>query len=96
MNIIVCIKRVPDSESRIGVGSDGVSVDTGGVKFVVNPYDEYAIEEALRLKEAAGDGTVTVMTLGGEESKETSVLSARETRKKRHQPHLSTYRVKKG
>jgi electron transfer flavoprotein beta subunit len=71
MNIIVCIKRVPDSESRVGVGSDGVSVDTDGVKFVVNPYDEYAVEEALRLKEAAGEGTVTVMTLGGEESKET-------------------------
>jgi len=71
MNIIVCIKRVPDSESRIAIASDGISVDTEGVKFVVNPYDEYAIEEALRLKEAAGEGTVTVMTLGGEESKET-------------------------
>jgi electron transfer flavoprotein beta subunit len=71
MKIIVCIKRVPDSESRIGVASDGVSVDTEGVKFIVNPYDEYAIEEALRLKEAAGEGTVTVMTLGGDESKET-------------------------
>lgn len=71
MKIIVCIKRVPDSESRIGVAADGVSVDTAGVKFVVNPYDEYAIEEALRLKEAAGEGSVTVMTLGGDESKET-------------------------
>lgn len=71
MNIIVCIKRVPDTESRIGIAPDGTSVDTEGQKFVVNPYDEYAIEEALRLKEAAGDGTVTVMTLGGEESKET-------------------------
>ncbi len=71
MNIIVCIKRVPDSESRIGIASDGISVDTEGVKFVVNPYDEFAIEEALRLKEAAGEGNVTVMTLGGEESKET-------------------------
>lgn len=71
MNIIVCIKRVPDSESRIGIAQDGTSVDTAGLKFVVNPYDEYAIEEALRLKEAAGEGVVTVMTLGGEESKET-------------------------
>jgi electron transfer flavoprotein beta subunit len=71
MNIIVCIKRVPDSEGRISVGSDGASVDTQGVKFVVNPYDEIAIEEALKLKEAAGTGSVTAMTLGGEESKET-------------------------
>ncbi len=71
MNLIVCIKRVPDTESRITPGGDGVSISTGGVKFVVNPYDEYAIEEALRLKEAAGQGCVTVMTLGGEESKET-------------------------
>jgi len=71
MNIIVCIKRVPDSEGRISVGSDGTSVDTQGVKFVVNPYDEIAIEEALKLKEAAGTGSVTAMTLGGEESKET-------------------------
>jgi electron transfer flavoprotein beta subunit len=71
MNIIVCIKRVPDSEGRIAVGGDGASVDTGGVKFVLNPYDEFAVEEALKLKEAAGEGTVTVMTLGGDESKET-------------------------
>jgi electron transfer flavoprotein beta subunit len=71
MNIIICIKRVPDSESRIVVGSDGRSIDSQGIKFVLNPYDEYAVEEALRLKEAAGAGSVTVMTLGGEESKET-------------------------
>jgi electron transfer flavoprotein beta subunit len=71
MNIIVCVKRVPDSESRIAKSGDGSSVDTSGVKFVLNPYDEIAVEEALKLKESAGDGTVTVMTLGGEESKET-------------------------
>ncbi|UCC71051.1 MAG: electron transfer flavoprotein subunit beta/FixA family protein [Gemmatimonadota bacterium] len=71
MKIIVCIKRVPDSESRIAKAKDGASVDTQGLKFVLNPYDEYAVEGALRLKEAAGDGSVTVMTLGGEESKET-------------------------
>lgn len=71
MNIIVCIKRVPDSEGRITIGSDTASVDTQGVKFVLNPYDEYAVEEALKLKEAAGAGSVTVMTLGGDDSKET-------------------------
>jgi electron transfer flavoprotein beta subunit len=70
MNIIVCVKRVPDSEGRVAAASDGISVDTRGVKFVLNTYDEYAVEAALRLKEA-NPGTVTVMTLGGEESKET-------------------------
>lgn len=71
MNVIVCIKRVPDTESRITVAGDGVSIDTSGIKFVLNPYDEFAVEEGLRLKEAAGAGKVTVMTLGGEEAKET-------------------------
>lgn len=71
MNIIVCVKRVPDTESRIGVGADRKSVDTEGIKFVLNPYDEFAVEEALELKEAAGEGTVTVMTLGGDAAKET-------------------------
>jgi electron transfer flavoprotein beta subunit len=70
MNIIVCVKRVPDSESRIPIASDG-SIDTQGVKYVLNPYDEFAVEEALKLREAAGEGTVTVMTLGGDDSKET-------------------------
>jgi electron transfer flavoprotein beta subunit len=46
-------------------------VDSGGAKFVLNPYDEYAVEEALKLKESAGSGAVTVMTLGGDEAKET-------------------------
>lgn len=71
MNVIVCIKRVPDTESRIAVAADGVSIDTSGIKFVLNPYDEFAVEEGLRLMGAAGAGKVTVMTLGGEEAKET-------------------------
>lgn len=71
MKLIVCVKRVPDTESRIAVAGDGASIDTQGLKFVLNPYDEFAVEEALRLKEAAGGGSVTVMTLGGDESKET-------------------------
>jgi electron transfer flavoprotein beta subunit len=69
MNIIVCVKRVPDSESRVTVA--GGSVVTQGIKHVLNPYDEIAVEEALKLREAAGDGTVSVMTMGGDEAKET-------------------------
>ncbi len=64
MNIFVCVKRVPDTETRIRVGADGQSIDPDGVKFVVSPYDEFAIEAALRLKEAAGEGEVTALTLG--------------------------------
>ncbi len=71
MNIIVCVKRVPDTETRIKIAPDGRSIDTAGVKFILNPYDEFAVEEALRLKEGAGDGSVTVMTLGGDDARET-------------------------
>ena len=71
MKSIVCIKRVPDSETRIRIGADGTAIDPAGVKFVMNPYDEFALEEALRLKEASGDGSVTVISVGPEEAKET-------------------------
>jgi electron transfer flavoprotein beta subunit len=69
MNILVCISRVPDTATRIIIGQDGKSIDNQGVKFVVNPYDEYAIEEGLRLREKNG-GTVTALTVGGEISKD--------------------------
>ncbi len=71
MNTIVCIKRVPDSASRVRIAPDGKSLDPGGVKFVLNPYDEFALEEAIRLKESAGEGTVTALTLGPAEAAET-------------------------
>lgn len=71
MKIAVCVKRVPDSEARIKIGDDGKRINESGVKFVLNPYDEFAVEEALRLKEAAGSGEVVVYTLGTEVSQET-------------------------
>jgi len=61
---IVCIKRVPDTEARIKIADDGASIDGAGIKYVINPYDEFAIEAALRLKESAGAGDVTVVTVG--------------------------------
>ncbi len=64
MKIVVCVKRVPDTESRIRIGSDGLSVDPAGIKFVMSPYDEFALETALRLKEAAGEGEVVAISLG--------------------------------
>ncbi|MBI4512616.1 MAG: electron transfer flavoprotein subunit beta/FixA family protein [Gemmatimonadetes bacterium] len=71
MNITVCVRRVPDTETRIKIAPDGKGIDPTGVKFVLNPYDEFAVEEALRLKEQAGQGTLTAVTLGGEAAKET-------------------------
>src|SRR5437870_2695147 len=45
MNILVCMKRVPDTATKIKVAADGKNIDEGGVQFIVNPYDEFAIEE---------------------------------------------------
>ena len=58
MKIAVCIKRVADSETRVKIAADGKSLDDAGVKFILNPYDEFAVEEALRRKEQAGAGEV--------------------------------------
>jgi len=71
MKIAVCIKRVPDSETRVKIASDGKSLDESGVKFVMNPYDEFAVEEALRRKEKAGSGEVAVICLGPTAAQET-------------------------
>jgi len=71
VNITVCIKRTPDTETRVKVGADGVHIDPQGVKYIVSPYDEMAVEAALRTRESAGEGEVTVLTLGSEDSVET-------------------------
>jgi electron transfer flavoprotein beta subunit len=71
MKIAVCIKRVPDSETRVKIASDGKSLDEAGVKFILNPYDEFAVEEALRRKEQAAAGEVVVIALGPAAAQET-------------------------
>ena len=71
MKSIVCVKRVPDTEARIRIAADGSSIDPSGVKFVPNPYDEFAVEAALKHKEAAGQGSVTVISVGDASSTET-------------------------
>jgi len=63
VNIIVCMKQVPDTETQIKIGPDGKSIAENDIKWVMNPYDEYGVEEALRLKEKFG-GEVTVIGLG--------------------------------
>ncbi|MBI5301326.1 MAG: electron transfer flavoprotein subunit beta/FixA family protein [Chloroflexi bacterium] len=68
MNIVVLIKRVPDTETRIQI-KDG-KIATDGIAWIISPYDEYAVEEALRLIEKH-TGKVTLLCLGPEEAKET-------------------------
>ncbi len=68
MNIVVCVKQVPDTETKIRV-KDG-RVDHSETKYVVNPYDEYAIEEGLRIKERTGEGTITLVSMGPERAKD--------------------------
>lgn len=63
MDIIVCMKQVPDSEAQIRVKPDGKGIVDNDIKFVMNPYDEFGVEEALKLKEKFG-GTVTLVCLG--------------------------------
>ncbi|MDI1318971.1 MAG: electron transfer flavoprotein subunit beta/FixA family protein [bacterium] len=70
MKILVPLKRVPDSDSRIRVRADGAGIETDGVKFSVNPFDSIALEEALRLREKSGAGEIVVVTIGGEECAE--------------------------
>lgn len=64
MKSIVCIKRVPDTEARIRIKDDKSGIETAGIKFVISPYDEFAIEAAIKFKEVKGAGEVTVMSLG--------------------------------
>jgi len=64
MNLFVLLKQVPDTETKITVKSDGSGIEKGSVKWVVNPYDEFAIEEALKTKEKLKTGTVTAVAFG--------------------------------
>jgi len=70
MKIVTCINHVPDTEAKIKIGADGKSIDKTGINFILNPYDEFAVEAALRLKEKHGGETIA-LTLGGDSHKET-------------------------
>jgi len=63
VNIIVCLKQVPDTETQIRIAPDGQSIVKDDIKWVMNPYDEFGVEEALRIKEKFG-GEVTIVSLG--------------------------------
>lgn len=70
MNITVCVKRVPDTETRIRIASAGRDIERDGVKYVLGPYDEFAVEAALQLVEEAGAGEVALLSFGPAETKE--------------------------
>lgn len=67
MNILVLVKRVPDTESKIRINLETNSINEEGLTFVLSPYDEHAVEEALRLREAKG-GQVTAISVGPEDA----------------------------
>lgn len=69
MKILVALKQVPDTETKIKIAADGKSLDPADVKWITSPYDEYALEEGLRLKEAVGAEVVAV-SVGEDKAKD--------------------------
>ena len=70
MDIVVLVKQVPDTEALVQIAAGGVSIKKDDIKWVMNPYDELAVEEALRIKEAKG-GSVTIVSVGPQKTQET-------------------------
>jgi len=69
MKILVALKQVPDTESKIKIAETGCTIDATDIKWITNPNDEYALEEAIRLKETKG-AEVTAVSMGGEKVKD--------------------------
>jgi electron transfer flavoprotein beta subunit len=70
MKILVMVKQVPDTATQVKIGGDGKAIDPAGVTWIVSPYDEFAVEEALRIKEKQGQGEVVAVSLGPDRAKE--------------------------
>jgi electron transfer flavoprotein beta subunit len=70
VKILVTVKRVPDPETIVKIGPDGASIATENVKWVINPFDEIAIEEALRVKEKVPGTDVILLSIGQKTSQE--------------------------
>ncbi|WP_322050150.1 electron transfer flavoprotein subunit beta/FixA family protein [Paraburkholderia bannensis] len=71
MKVLVAVKRVVDANVKVGVKSDGTGVDIGNVKMSMNPFDEIAMEEAVRLKEAGVASEVIAVSVGASQAQET-------------------------
>ncbi|MGH7277988.1 MAG: electron transfer flavoprotein subunit beta/FixA family protein [Candidatus Rokuibacteriota bacterium] len=70
MKIVVAVKQVPDTATQVKVAGDGTSIDVAGITWIVSPYDELAVEEALRIKEKRGQAEVVALSLGPDRVKE--------------------------
>jgi electron transfer flavoprotein beta subunit len=70
MKILVCVKQVPDMESKFKVNADGKWYDDADLAWRMNEYDEYAVEQAVQLKEQVGEADVTVLCIGSDRVKE--------------------------
>jgi electron transfer flavoprotein beta subunit len=68
MKIVVCVKRVPDTAAQIKIADGTTGIDPAGIEFKLNPYDEFAVEQAVQIKEAGGDHEVVVVSLGPADS----------------------------
>ncbi|MBT8345468.1 MAG: electron transfer flavoprotein subunit beta/FixA family protein [Desulfofustis sp.] len=71
MKILVCIKQVPDMESKFKIDASGIWYDNADLAWRMNEYDEYAVEQAVQLKEQVGEGDITVLSIGPDKVKET-------------------------
>ena len=69
MKIAVCVSQVPDTTTKVKVGADSKTIDPAGVTYIINPYDEFAVEAALQLKEKNGGETI-VISVGKDSNKE--------------------------
>lgn len=69
MKIAVCVSIVPDSTTKVKIAESGTTIDENGVSFIINPYDEFALEEALQLREKHG-GEVIAVAFGTDKAKE--------------------------
>ena len=76
MSIFVCVKQVPDTETKIQIKSDSSGIETGSIKWIVNPYDEFAIEEAIKLKASLGAEKVYAVSVGPQKRAQDSLRIA--------------------
>ena len=76
MNIFVCVKQVPDTETKVSPNADKSFIETSTIKWIMNPYDEFAVEQALQVKQANAGSTVTVVRVGSVQSSETRTAMA--------------------
>jgi electron transfer flavoprotein beta subunit len=70
LKILVMVKQVPDTATQVKISADPKAIETTGITWIVSPYDEFAVEEALRIKEKRGQGEVVAVSLGPDRAKE--------------------------